>query len=494
MLHLHSKAYVLFPPTSFTLHRNDERGGRANLVYLDDDPNNSDFWGTLGGQIEVTNPGEDDAAVEEQQVQKRLFKLEASGFDPSKEIPLTAGRLQKGALQSDGLYLVVGSSSKLYLWIGRTVAPDLKREAMNCAMAYIKFASLPASTAIQRVSEGVETSTFKGEFYMWDPPMQFKLGGVGNSRQVVQTEVDYAALVARKAAEDVPVDDGSGKLDIWRVEDFALAAVPKAKYGQFYGGDSYVMQYSYEKNGRPMYILYFWQGRGSSADEKGASALLTKDLDDKLGGKATQIRVVQGKEPSHFRSLFKGSMVVHEGGRASSFNNSKETDSYDTDGVALFHVKGTTTLNTHAVQVEEKATSLNSSDCFVLITPSTAYAWLGRGSNADEKSVAEGVATRLANDYLDVTGRTVSVIHEDTEPEEFWAPLGGKTEYMEFPAGEDMPKDPRLFHASTATGCFKVDEIDNFEQDDLIDDDVMILDTYTQVFIWIGSQSTEEVY
>jgi hypothetical protein len=55
--------------------RNDERGGRAALVYLDDDANNSEFWTTLGGQIEVTNPGEDDAVVEEVVAQKKLFKV-----------------------------------------------------------------------------------------------------------------------------------------------------------------------------------------------------------------------------------------------------------------------------------------------------------------------------------------------------------------------------------------------------------------------------------
>ena len=52
--------------------------------------------------------------------------------------------------------------------------------------------------------------------------------------------------------------------------------IPQDKYGQFFGGDSYVLLYSYEKNGKPQNILYFWQGRTSSSDEKGASALLTK--------------------------------------------------------------------------------------------------------------------------------------------------------------------------------------------------------------------------
>ena len=73
----------------------------------------------------------------------------------------------------------------------------------------------------------------------------------------------------------------------------------------------------------------------------GASALLAKEMDDALGGSPVQVRVVQGKEPLHFRSLFKGGMVVHSGGKASGFKNrSGEGDSYDDDGVGLFHVKG----------------------------------------------------------------------------------------------------------------------------------------------------------
>jgi hypothetical protein len=34
--------------------------------------------------------------------------------------------------------------------------------------------------------------------------------------------------------------------------------------------------------------------------------------------------------------------------------------------------------------------------------------------------------------------------------------------------------------------------VDNFDQSDLNDEDVFLLDTYTQVFVWIGSQSSQE--
>lgn len=59
-------------------------------------------------------------------------------------------------------------------------------------------------------------------------------------------------------------DDGSGKLQIWRVENFELVAWPEARYGEFYSGDSFVLFYTYLVNDKEMYIIYFWQGLDSS--------------------------------------------------------------------------------------------------------------------------------------------------------------------------------------------------------------------------------------
>ena len=116
----------------------------------------------------------------------------------------------------------------------------------------------------------------------------------------------------------------------------------------------------------------------SSIDEKATAAMKAVELDNKLNGMAVQVRVVQNKEPDHFLLIFKGKMVVHSGGRASSFKNRVDQDSYDVDGTRLFHVRGTNEFDTRAVQVEEKASSLNSNDCFVLETPAETYIWYGK--------------------------------------------------------------------------------------------------------------------
>lgn len=128
----------------------------------------------------------------------------------------------------------------------------------------------------------------------------------------VDDSVDVAALRKRqKQAEEKMVDDGTGKVDIWRIENMARAEWPKNLYGQFFAGDSFIVLYTYKKGTKDAWIIYFWQGKESSTDEKGASALLAKEMDDELGGDPVQVRVVQGKEPPHFLQLFKGKMIVH---------------------------------------------------------------------------------------------------------------------------------------------------------------------------------------
>eukprot|EP01121_Diplochlamys_sp_Union-15-3_P004709 TRINITY_DN14910_c0_g1_i1.p1 TRINITY_DN14910_c0_g1~~TRINITY_DN14910_c0_g1_i1.p1 ORF type:complete len:321 (+),score=83.44 TRINITY_DN14910_c0_g1_i1:80-964(+) len=85
----------------------------------------------------------------------------------------------------------------------------------------------------------------------------------------------------------------------------------------------------------------------------------------------------------------------------------------------------------------------------------------------------------------------VKEFNEGEEPEEFWKLLNGKTEYSNQPYLVEKDIGARLFQCSDATGNFKVFEILNFTQDDLDDDDVMLLDTYHSVFVWIGRRANE---
>ena len=64
-------------------------------------------------------------------------------------------------------------------------------------------------------------------------------------------------------------------------------------------------------------------------------------------------------------------------------------------------------------------------------------------------------------------GREVVKVPEGSEPEEFWAALGGKGEYASNNwLAQELPNyPPRLFQCSNATGKFTVEEIFDFAQE-----------------------------
>ena len=356
------------------------------------------------------------------------------------------------------------------------------------------------------------------------------------AKEVVDVEalVRSAKAAAAEAEAEVVEQPGSGELAVWRIEDFERAPVPPEQYGQFYAGDSYVILYKYKDANKrdgafcfpcvddcrlaqrvllaltrflpppiqrpsstsvrslvmdiaclharaysraPSVSRLAGQGRDSSQDERAAAALQAKALDDSMGGYPVQVRVVQGKEPAHFHKLFGGRMAVHAGGHPSGFKNAGEADAQCAgSATALYHVRGSSAQDTHAVQVNLAAASLNSGDCFVLLLPAkAAFVWQGRYSSPSERTCAAGVAAALAP-LFKLPG-AASTVEEGAEPAAFWEALGGKAEYPACAEGPPPAEAPRLFQLCDAAAGgrgVRVEEIFSFTQDDLCDDDVML--------------------
>uniref|UniRef100_A0A8C0VSE6 Villin 1 n=1 Tax=Cyanistes caeruleus TaxID=156563 RepID=A0A8C0VSE6_CYACU len=383
-------------------------------------------------------------------------------------------------------YILDQGGTRIFVWKGKNANKEEKQQAMSRALGFIKAKNYPESTSVETENDGSESAVFRQLFQKWTLPNQSsglgKTHTVGKVAKVEQVKFDATTLHAKPqmAAQQKMVDDGSGEVEVWRVENNELVPVEKKWLGHFYGGDCYLVLYTYFVGPKVNRIIYIWQGRQASTDELAASAYHAVALDQKYNNEPVQIRVTMGKEPAHLMAIFKGKMVVYAGG------TSRTGSTEPTPSTRLFQVHGTNEYNTKAFEVPARASSLNSNDVFVLKTPSCCYLWYGKGCSGDEREMAKTVADIISK-------MEKPVIAEGQEPPEFWLALGGKSQYASSKRlQEENPSvSPRLFECSNKTGTFLATEILDFTQDDLEESDVYLLDTWDQVFFWIGNGANE---
>lgn len=200
------------------------------------------------------------------------------------------GGLERSSLESGNIY-IVKAAGQVYVWVGKDVESGQKSKAMEIGVAYLESQSLPEDTQIQLIHDRFEHPMFKTNFKTWE--IQETKQKIIEVREDPKKEVNIEDMVSgltSQVSKQMTLDDGSGQVKVWRVENFELSEVPEENYGEFYAGDSYVIQYSYiNKNRQQKYIVYYWQGKDSTQDEKGASALLATKIDEDLGGAAVQV-------------------------------------------------------------------------------------------------------------------------------------------------------------------------------------------------------------
>ncbi|KAM8966405.1 villin-like protein isoform 2-T2 [Pelodytes ibericus] len=470
--------------------RDDERGGRAQIGIIDNEQDSPDLMqimtavlGTRTGELKQAT--QDEKADEQQKANVRLYHVfEKDGDLVIQEIatkPLT-----QDLLQHEDCHILDQGGVKIFVWRGKDSSPEERKAAFSRAVGFIQAKGYPATTNVEVVNDGAESTMFKQLFQNWrDVGETQGLGkayNVGKIAKVDQVKFDINELYARPdlAAEQRMVDDASGNVEVWRIENLELKEVDPKSYGRFYGGDCYLVLYTYLKSGKPNYFLYMWLGRHASQDEITACAYQAVQLDRKYQDQPVQIRVTMGKEPKHFQAIFKGKMIIYEGGTSRADKKEPEPP------VRLFQVRGTDEFNTKATEVPARSSSLNSNDVFVLKSESMCYLWCGKGCSGDEREMAKTVANVISK-------RDKQTVLEGQEPAEFWVALGGKGPYASDKRFQEaiVQYKPRLFECSNQTGRFIMTEVVEFSQSDLDEDDVMLLDTWEELFLWIGKSANE---
>eukprot|EP01126_Amoeba_proteus_P060011 TRINITY_DN789_c0_g1_i2.p1 TRINITY_DN789_c0_g1~~TRINITY_DN789_c0_g1_i2.p1 ORF type:complete len:892 (-),score=219.66 TRINITY_DN789_c0_g1_i2:185-2860(-) len=491
-----------------TTRLRDERMNRikCEIVVMKEGMESEEFWQVLGGEGPVSSADRLMSDEEWENLTVKDFKLfKVVGVPPSPmEFVLEDVKSQfyhRDHLQDDCSY-VFDTNGIVFIWNGRNSPSQVKVDLPERTRQYLKENSRPETTPIFSCPMGVEPALFKTHFqgtfteYI-DTPQAFdnrlkrihKTAGTLRQQKVNVDELlhpEKYALVREDFVDNVPYASLRGEVivhkefKVFLVSKKQLNDLPPEEYGIFYSGQTYVVQFTVRSEGSTRkFVVYHWHGRKSSIQDRGSASLLAQTLASKFGRGCTLCRVIQNKEPAHFLSHFQGYMCVRTGKRDTWFEETKDKNK-------LYQVRGETELEATASQVECKAQSLSSNDCYVLETPVAMWVWYGKGSNNFEKQCASLLVDRVQ----ERGGEKVKVvIEEESEPAEFWEALGGKVQYSNEPHRQTRAFKARLFQCTSRTGVFKVTEIPNFCQDDLDEDDVMLLDTWQEVFVWVGSKA-----
>ncbi|XP_037131687.1 scinderin like b [Syngnathus acus] len=464
--------------------RDNERNGRAKLHMVDEGQEPQAITEVLGPKPAIAPSTPDDEKVDASNRKKgALYMISDASGSMKLTVVAASSPFKQAMLSSDECYILDnGVDKNIFVWKGPKANVSERKAAMSAGQKFIKDKGYSNKCQLQVLPAGAETILFKQFFSDWKdkdettgPSQAYTIGRIA---KVDQVPFDASSLHSNKAmaAQHCMVDDGTGKFQIWRAENGEMVPVDPASYGHFYGGDCYIILYTY-KTGQ---LIYTWQGLKATQDELTASAFLTVKLDDSMGGSPVQVRVTQGQEPPHLMSLFKGRpMIIHSGG------TSRKGGQTRSGSTRLFHIRQSTSHATRAVEVDVSASNLNTNDVFVLKSPSGLFVWRGVGASDNEMEAAKHVVGFL--------GGSASHVAEGKEPAAFWTALGGKKEYQTSKTLQNMIKPPRLFGCSNKTGRLTVEEVPgDFTQTDLATDDVMILDTWAQLFLWIGKEANAQ--
>ncbi|XP_057714438.1 scinderin like b isoform X1 [Corythoichthys intestinalis] len=464
--------------------RDNERNGRAKLHMEEEGQETAEFIAALGPKTAIAPSTPDDEKVESANRKKgALYMISDASGSMKLSVVAPSSPFKQAMLSPEECYILDnGGDKNIFVWKGPRANMSERKAAMSAGQKFIKEKNYSSKCRLQVLPAGAETILFKQFFIDWKDkdettgPSQAHV--IGRIAKVEQVPFDASSLHTNKAmaAQHGMVDDGKGKFEIWRVENGELVPVDSASYGHFYGGDCYLILYKY-KTGQ---IIYTWQGLKATQDELAASAFLTVKLDDSMGGSPVQVRVTQGQEPPHLMSLFQGRpMIIHLGG------TSRKGGQTQSGNTRLFHIRQSTSHMTRAVEVEVCASKLNTNDAFVLKSPSGVFVWRGVGASDDEMEAAKHVVGFL--------GGSATHVAEGKEPAAFWSSLNGKKAYQDCKTLQNVIRAPRLFGCSNKSGRLIIEEVPgDFTQSDLATDDVMILDTWGQLFLWIGKEANAQ--
>uniref|UniRef100_A0A182FGL5 Uncharacterized protein n=1 Tax=Anopheles albimanus TaxID=7167 RepID=A0A182FGL5_ANOAL len=307
----------------------------------------------------------------------------------------------------------------------------------------------------------------------------------------------------------------------WEIDEYESKPIDGPSLGHFYADGSYTVRWMYQISvtvrelsgkvsnrstvvGRDRCAYFTWHGKNAPANEKGAAALLTVELDKEKGA---QVRVAQGQETAAFVRLFQV-MFVHR-------NRGESRDRW-----RMYMITGNVPEESVCTEVECSMRQLRSRAVILLVhgTRGRVVLWEGCKALAHAKEVGEHVLKLVLEhkspelfDNATVSNLSSVRLDEGRESDEFFDAVGGQNRHHYHSLlGSTQRYDytPRIFHlTSINNGNFEATELQSalrmqdrataypFRQDDLYSarqPTIFLIDNGHVLWLWQGWWPNED--
>ncbi|RDD41233.1 Protein flightless-1-like protein [Trichoplax sp. H2] len=280
--------------------------------------------------------------------------------------------------------------------------------------------------------------------------------------QLAKPTVDYSDIFAADTGQEEGVT-------VWQIENFLPVQVEEILHGKFYDADCYiVLKTFYNEYDSLDWEIFFWIGKFSTLDKMACSAIHAVNLRNLLGAQCRTIREEMEDESEDFLDIFDNDIDYIEGGTASGFFTIEDL-------------------------VDVSTSSLDPKYTFLLDYGRQLFIWHGGKAPTTHLSKASLFALKL--NKSDKKGRAeLIVLEQGEETEEFWSIMGGEpTDEIACHIGNHQSSNLVLYKVELGKGYLELPQVKhkgNIKRSLLNTKDVYILDCYSDVFVWIGRESS----
>ncbi|XP_021864178.2 villin-1 isoform X3 [Spinacia oleracea] len=467
--------------------KEEKHGGKCQVATIEDgkfvgDSDAGEFWSIFGGYAPIPRDSSSFFKKQHDVPFVKLFLITIQG----KLCETSSGTFSREMLDREKCY-ILDCDAEVYVWMGRCTSISERKTSITATEDFLRSQGRSTRSLVMVLTEGSETPKFKSNFVGWPQTDNPKLYEEGKGK--VAAIFKQQGYNIKELPEEYcqPLINCRGKLEVWGVNGDHLSIMPSEGDIKLFSGDCHIVKYTYQSSQRDESILYAWLGTASIKEDRVDAISHIINMAKSTKGTPVLAQIFEGKEPDQFFWVTQR-LIVLKGGTFTRYINFIQEkgfadNTYSARSSALFRVQGSSLENMQAIQVNMVAGSLNSSYCYILQTEAAVFSWIGSLTLSRDHDLLDRMLELLNPAWQPKSFR------EGGEPDEFWSALGGKVDYPREKEIRKHIEDPHLFVCNCSEDDFKVKEIFSFTQDDLTTEDVFILDCYTEIYVWLGSQS-----